>query len=548
MNERLAELSGKNTIATRKFRVPLSRFTLHLARRLFLIFWLFVYPRRYIPLSDTYDGLFLIAFNPTIEPWIAMRLDNMRAASMGLRSCSRAHLHSHSHSHPQSHTQSHPHSVLPSISAEGIDAVDTAVDVVALSGLQGRRGKPGLRIDPTLGALGSWQLASPSFTRSTGREGWLDRTKRGVAGIGGGCDAVDFGREERMAAAAYALHAQVWAILDNEVESFEKRLTMNPTLHRASTDSSRFPFHFPSPSSPFLPVRHGRHVIAPTSSHRSLSTSSRFLAHAMTEAELMERNGGHDFDHDFEYDYEYTPLPREVQEAHARRAGRAGQGGRGRGQGAGDVPCIGDNAEGVVDGSVGRVRRDRGQSPTYDMRRRGTDEVELSRLAARFAPFTEPRPPIGTPGPSNLQSSPRPSRSAYQRDYVPLDEDLDQLAEDASSHQSDIHEYEDYEYDPHQPLPPPPVLSNPEEVMAPIKKRRRRRDRANALPPLPAGEAISDDDARYDWREVAPSRSVHAKRGKKWFPDKHVDRVKTGKVKLGEDDQFGAEVMKYTNQ
>ena len=51
------------------------------------------------------------------------------------------------------------------------------------------------------------------------------------------------------------------------------------------------------------------------------------------------------------------------------------------------------------------------------------------------------------------------------------------------------------------------------------------RPRRAKLPPLPLPQEIADDQARYDWRAVAPSRGLR-KKAKKWYPEVHNSRRK----------------------
>jgi hypothetical protein len=211
----------------------------------------------------------------------------------------------------------------------------------------------------------------------------------------------------------------------------------------------------------------------------------------MTEAELRERSGEDDVFDDYDYDYAFSP---------------------------GASPPPPRFPETVWDQLHGDARP--AKSPrAKSARRKGDDEVLLSRLE-QYAPYTMPRPPT----------------SAYQREFAPSDDDF--VLDDVQP---------DYEYTANDPLPAPPALQDPEATTAVTKRRRRRRQERVELPPLPLGEAVPDEDARYDWRAVAPSRRSRA-RGKRWYPTLHVDRVQPRPETLSEGQPFFAEVTKYIDQ
>ena len=64
-----------------------------------------------------------------------------------------------------------------------------------------------------------------------------------------------------------------------------------------------------------------------------------------------------------------------------------------------------------------------------------------------------------------------------------------------------------------------------EEERTDKAEAKTKTGRRAKLPPLPLPLEIKDDQARYDWRTIAPSRAGR-KKAKKWYPEMHHERTK----------------------
>lgn len=71
-------------------------------------------------------------------------------------------------------------------------------------------------------------------------------------------------------------------------------------------------------------------------------------------------------------------------------------------------------------------------------------------------------------------------------------------------------------------------------------------------PPLPAGEMLSDEQARYDWRARAPSQTRRKRaprsRARSWFPDMKARRGDPPLAKLSQGEPYFEEVQNYFKQ
>jgi hypothetical protein len=72
----------------------------------------------------------------------------------------------------------------------------------------------------------------------------------------------------------------------------------------------------------------------------------------------------------------------------------------------------------------------------------------------------------------------------------------------------------------HRELEPARRLHVRQEGESAVQVIRPAPARRTKLPPLPLPLEVQDDEARYDWRDIAPSRGPK-KKAKKWYPEAH---------------------------
>lgn len=127
-------------------------------------------------------------------------------------------------------------------------------------------------------------------------------------------------------------------------------------------------------------------------------------------------------------------------------------------------------------------------------------------------------------------SSSSRSQPAGWDDYVPADSDF-QVEQDSS----------EQDFESAYALDPPQTQST-------RRPGKAKRAAVPYLPPLPVDEPLGDGESRFDWRQRSLSQTKKAKRGMRWFPEHHFERVQPEKEKLTWGDAFHDELERYKTQ